>query len=71
MTADSGRGFAVGDRVLIDSPGHPWNGHAGRIASPGDAEPGWDWWVALAGYPGCATTAADGSLRPADCEAGQ
>ena len=67
----AGGGFALGDKVLIDSPGHPWHGHAGRIDSPGDADMGWDWCIALAGYPGCATTAADRNLRPAYREAGQ
>jgi hypothetical protein len=67
-------GRAAGDRVVIDSPGHPWTGHEGCIDSQAHAaDLGWDWWVSLAGYPGCATTAADSDLRPRtrEPEAGQ
>jgi hypothetical protein len=54
----SARRFAAGDRVLIDSSGNPWHGHAGKIAGPGGggARAGW---VDLADRAGFATTAGD------------
>jgi hypothetical protein len=64
----SARGFVAGDRVLIDSPGYPVAGHAGRIAGPSDGG-GRDWSVDLADRTGCATTVRDKDLRLREREA--
>ena len=41
--------FAVGDRVLITAPDHPWHGHSGTISGPFEppSAPDLKWTVSL------------------------
>lgn len=66
--ATPARGFSAGDSVGIDGPSHPWHGHAVRIDGPGFGDC-MDWWVSLARYAGCATSAAESDLRLMEHEA--
>lgn len=52
-------GFRVGDRVLITSRDHPWNGHTGTISGPFSPlmAPDLQWTVSLDGTWGEAAVA--------------